>query len=394
MIECFNLYDSEYENTLKSTNYEVFLKVELLDHFEKTLYEITKEVSTDTKGSISITYQQGVRRTCSLTLRNLDKSLLPNDNSLIWINQKFKVWLGVKSSDKLYWWSQGVFVIKTLNVTPHELQIDGIDKFGFFTEDLNQHCLQGTYTIPYGTNVLSAIGGTLSMDMGNGVPIDPIMPIVDIEFINEVLPYDITKDADSYLGDILTELGTSLNADVYYDTHGHFIVTKSKIDTYPLEAPSWYFESVTPNLSNLSVTYNLGNIINVCKVYGTDVDGVIYSYIAKNTNPCSPTRISLIGEKSEKAEESDMCYDNKHCHDYAWYQLNQKSAVSMSISFNCPIIPHLDVNRIVSITSDYFDYYQENCLITSLTIPIGLDSMSVSACNIKYLPAYADSYNL
>jgi hypothetical protein len=124
------------------------------------------------------------------------------------------------------------------------------------------------------------------------------------------------------------------------------------------------------------------------------VDGVIYSYIAKNTNPCSPTRISLIGEKSEKAEESDMCYDNKHCHDYAWYQLNQKSAVSMSISFNCPIIPHLDVNRIVSITSDYFDYYQENCLITSLTIPIGLDSMSVSACNIKYLPAYADSYNL
>lgn len=394
MLEYFNIYDSDYVNTLNSSCYEVFLKLELLDHFEKVLYEITKEISTDTSGSISIDYQQGVRRTCSLTLRNLDKQFLPNENSLIWINQKFKLFLGIKSSDKLYWWSQGIFVIKSLDVTPHQIQLDGVDKFGFFTSDLNQHCLQGTYKIPYGTNVLSAISGTLAIDMGNGVPIDPTMPIIDIDFINEQLPYDVVKEADNNLGDILTELGTSLNADVYYDIHGHFIVTKSKIDSYPLEAPSWFFDTASPNISDLSVNYDLGNIINVCKVYGTDVDGLIHSYVAKNINPSSPTRISLIGEKCEKVEESDMCYDDKHCHDYAWYQLNQKSAVAMSISFNCPIIPHLDVNKIISITSDYFNFNQEHCLITSITIPIGLDTMSISACNIKYLPCYLESYNL
>jgi hypothetical protein len=393
-MEYFNIYNTGYENTLKSSTYNLYLKLELLDHFEETLKEISKEVSTDTKGSISVTYQQGVRRTCSLTLRNLDNEFLPNESSLIWINQKFKIWLGVKSSENTYWWSQGVFVIKSLNVTPHEVQIEGVDKFGFFTEDLNQHCLQGTYQIPYNTNAYSAITGTLALDMGHGVPIDPIEPLVDMSMCKTLLPYDITKDADSYLGDILTELGTSLNADVFYDIYGCLNFTESKIDTYIREAPSWFFDTSKPEISNLSANYDLGAIINVCKVYGTDVDGLIHSYTAKNTNPASPTRISLIGEKCEKVEESDMCYDDKHCHDYAYYQLNQKSAVTMSTSFSCPLIPHLDVNRIVSVTSAYLDWTQENCLITSLTIPIGLDDMSVSVCNIKYLPAYAESDNL
>lgn len=393
-MEYFNIYNTGYENTLNSSTYKLYLKLELLDHFEETLKEISTEVSTDTKGSISVTYQQGVRRTCSLTLRNLDNEFLPNENSLIWINQKFKIWLGVKSNEDVYWWSQGIFVIKTLNVTPHEVQIEGVDKFGFFTEDLNQHCLQGTYKIPYNTNAYSAITGTLALDMGHGVPIDPIEPLVDMSMCNTLLPYDITKDADSYLGDILTELGTALNADVFYDIHGCLNFTESKIDTYIREAPIWFFDDSKLNISNLNTNYDLGAIINVCKVYGTDVDGLIHSYTAKNTNPSSPTRISLIGEKCEKAEESDMCYDDKHCHDYAYYQLNQKSAVTMSTSFNCPIIPHLDVNRIVSITSTYLDWIQEDCLITSLTIPIGLEDMSVSICNIKYLPAYAESDNL
>lgn len=393
-MEYYNKYTSDYEETLKSLVYKTFLKLELLDHFEEVLYDISKEISLDTSGSISVNYQQGVRRTCSLTLRNLDNEFLPNENSLFWINQKFKLWIGIKSNENIYWWSQGIFIIKDLSITPYEISIDGIDKFGFFTNDLNQHCLQGTYKIPYGTNSYSAITGTIALDMGNGVPIDPIEPLVDMSMKNISLPYDIVKDADSYLGDILTELGTSLNADVFYDIYGCLNFTPSKIDTYVKEAPIWLFKNSDSNIFNLNVNYDLGSIINVCKVYGTDVDGLIHSYVAKNTNPSSPTRISLIGEKCEKAEESDMCYDDKHCHDYAWYQLNQKSAVGMSISFNCPLIPHLDVNRIACITSKYFDFNQEYCLITALTIPLGLDEMSISACNIKYLPAYAESDNL
>lgn len=390
-MQYYNIYTLDYENALKSNTYKMFVKIELLDHFEKTISELSKELSIENNGSISINYGQGVRRTCSLTFRDLDKKLLPNDNSLIWINQKFKIYIGIKTGEHIYWWSQGVFVIKEYSINDYKLNIEGIDKFGFFTADLNQHCLQGTYKIPYGTNYKSVITSTLGIDMGNGVPLDAIDPIIDISMVNDVLPYDISKDTNNYLGDVLIELATSLNADIYYDTHGQLIVTASKSDTYPLEAPCWFFNTNNSNISKLSIKYDLGNVINVCKVYGTDVDGLIHSYIAKNNNPYSPTRISLIGEKFDKSEESDMCYDDKHCHDYAWYKLNQSSAVSMSASFSCPIIPHLDVNKIVSVTDYKNNWYQEHCLITSLTIPLSLNEMSVSVSNIKYLPCYEES---
>lgn len=384
----YNVQNENYLGVIKSQNYVVYLKVELLDHQENVMSEISREVSLDTSGSINVDYQQGVRRTCSLTLNNIGKQFLPNENSIVWINQKFKLWLGVGVSSDVYWFAQGVYIIKSLDVSPNTVQIEGVDKFGFFTEDLNQHCLQGTYEIPYNTSTYNALTSTLAMDMGNGKPIDPILPLVDLSMKKEILPYTITKDEGGFLGDILTEMATSLNADIFYDTNGVLNVSKSKVDTYIKEAPIFYFDCVEPNIADLNVKYDLGEIVNVCKVYGTDIDEVIHSYVAKNTNPKSPTRISLIGEKADAPEESDMCYDDKHCHDYAHYQLNQKSAVAMSVSFNTPIIPHLDVNRIISITSDYFNFKQEDCLVTSLNIPIGLGTMSISACNIKYLPAY------
>lgn len=391
-MQYYNVYTSDYENALKSNMYKLFLKIELLDHFEKTIKEISQELSIESSnGSISVNYQQGVRRTCSLTFRNLDNQLLPNHNSFIWINQKFKIYLGVKSAEHIYWWSQGVFIVKEYSINKYQLNIDGVDKFGFFTSDLNQHCLQGTYKIPYDTNYKAVITSTISMDMGNGIPIDPIDPIIDISMVNNVLPYDISKDTNNYLGDVLIELATSLNADIYYDIHGQLIMTASKSDVYPLEAPSWFFDTNNSDIFNLSIKYDLGNVINVCKVYGTDVDGLIHTYTAKNNNPSSPTRISLIGEKFDKSEESDMCYDDKHCHDYAWYKLNQSSVVSMSATFSCPILPHLDVNKIVSITNKSNNWYQEHCVITSLTIPLSLNEMSISVCNIKYLPCYEES---
>lgn len=386
-MEYFNRTTEEYYNILNSNNHQIVIKLELLDHYENVIGEITKELTSNDNGSISIDYEQGIQRKCSFTLKDTTKMFLPNEDSFIWINQKFKLWLGIKSYNT-YWFSQGIFFFKNVSASPYELKIDGIDKFGIFTSDLNQHCLQGTYKIPVGTNVYSAVTGTLALDMGNGLPLDPIKPRLDLSMMNEVFPYDISKDADSFLGDILTEIGTSLNADVYYDTDGVLNYTTSKIDTYIRNPITHIFSDKKGNIFNLNVDYDLGNVINVCKVYGTDVDGLIHSYVAKNDNPSSPTRISLIGEKCEKVEESDMCYNDKRCHDYGEYQLNQKSAVAMSYSFDCPLIPHLNCNDIISITHDYYNFNNEECLITSITMPIGLDDMRISACNIKYLPAY------
>ena len=64
----------------------------------------------------------------------------------------------------------------------------------------------------------------------------------------------------------------------------------------------------------------------------------------------------------------------------------KKSLIGMQLNFNCPIIPHIDVNKTVLIRDKYANINDGIFIIQSITIPLSAAKMSISATNINWLP--------
>lgn len=390
-----NTFNQKYIEIAMRSEIHPIMKVELLDYNDGVVGEITQDIISN-YGSIAINYKQGVRRSCSLTLSNIDRKYLPNPNSgMFWINSKFKVYTGLKDiyTGDNYWFSQGVF-ITTRPSAPRSLSnvtitIEGVDKFGIFGSETNYNQLEGTYKVEKGKNAAQVIRDILLLDLGNGHVIDWIDPIIDPKMLTEVLPYDIIKSPKQYLGDILIEIANVLGCDIFYDTDGRLNIISGTADfSFTQQSAIWDYTDVLPEYSNANVAADYVNAINAVKITGTNINDKVYEYTAENRNPMSPTRIDLIGRKMMVIDSANV-FNAERARDLAEYRLNQHSIVQLQVDFNSSWLPHLDVNRVVNITDSYYNYYQQRFIISSLNIPLSLTSqIGISASNIAQLPYY------
>lgn len=87
-------------------------------------------------------------------------------------------------------------------------------------------------------------------------------------------------------------------------------------------------------------------------------------------------------ELEHKNEEQQI----KDCRSAANYYLKKNSMLGIQLSFSCPLIPHLDVNKTIDITDQWHDIANGIFVIQSLTIPLGSNAMEISATNINWLP--------
>ena len=95
-MEYTNFYNQKYIDICKRPQKYPVFKIEILDYGEYTIMDITQDISLDTEGSISVKYQQGVRRTCEFSVINIDQKYLPNENSMFWYHRKFRLYTGLK----------------------------------------------------------------------------------------------------------------------------------------------------------------------------------------------------------------------------------------------------------------------------------------------------------
>lgn len=392
----YNLYNEGYIKIATKNNIHPKFKIQMLDEYENVIDEITGDISRDNSGSISNNYQQGVRRSVSLTFIDTEGKFLPDSNSnLIWANKKFKLFSGLLDTDtnEIFWFSEGIYyfsnVSSSRNGADKLTTVNGVDKFGKFGSELGYNQLESTYLIPAGTKIYDAIKGILNIDIGNGYPIDPIEPVLDPLYIDEVCPYDISKSPSSYLSEMLIELADIIGCDIYYDADGRLHVDSGTIDFSYSNKPSiWDFSDVLPEYMNPSITTNFAEFINTVKVVGNNTNDKTYEYTAVNNNPESPTRVDLIGTKSTYIESASV-YNTDRAKDYAEYKLNMFSILQLAVTFSCTFLPHLDVNKVITITDSYYKYEKQRFVIQSITLPLSYDGvMSISACNVASLPYY------
>lgn len=405
-MEYFDACPSEYYHALKSNHNHYVLKIELLSYYENVIGEIEKELSISAQGQININYQQLTRRSCTLTLINLDNAYLPNPDGVVWINRKFKLWVGLRTSQDTFWFSRGVFVIQNATSDGHTVTIEAIDKGGILNGAIKLGMTETEYKIEAGSNIAQIIKDSLMLTFGGNdggessgcTPLDPIPPLIDYNYTNTQTQSEITLNSNDYIGDLFQQLAEGYGADVYYDTNGRLrfetLVDGGRIDGYRYLPLIWSYGDITADYAQSDVEYQFDGI-NTVTVY-TNASGIEnVSYTAYNNNPLSPLRCDAVGIK--RLENQEIAYVNvseskmlQKCKDYARYLLFKQSFVGMNISFNSIIIPHLDVNCAIEITDSLKGFENEKFIIQSITIPLSAGEMNVTATNVNWLPLDVD----
>lgn len=410
--EYFNQHNETYDNALKHYNNNYRLRLEILSDEETTIGEITKDLSLTATGQITINYEQITRRSCSLSLINIEKKYIPTKNSPFWLNRKFRLWLGLVVGKDTYWWSQGIFYTVSANATGRILNIEGVDKGGALDGTLKLNMTEAQYQFKRGKALTEMIKQTLALDVGNPYgsknspigfggnrPIDSKPPLIGIEYYGFKTVADISIDANSYISEMFTQMAELYAADCYYNTNGN-LVFEPHIDStgYKYVPTQWEFTDLSSMFEDVNYEYNFEGE-NVVTVYTNTTQAGVrnVAWTAYNTNPLSPLNVATGIRRAahieipyyyneELSQEQQEAQQIKDCRSTANHYLLANSMLGMTLNFNAPIIPHMDVNKTIDITDQYADIENGIYVVQSITIPLSSDKMQISATNINWLP--------
>ena len=402
----YDISNNYYYRALASLYKSQRLRIDFLDHQENTLYRVEQDIDSSDAGKIVNNNAQGTRRSFSFNLINVNNIYNLLDEDTFWFNRKFRVYLGIAYQDDTFWFSKGVYITQnaTLDSMTKTVSLNGVDKYAQLDGTLNVLQADEIDTVfEVGSTISNVIHDILMMDIGNGMVLDPIEPIIDPDIGNQKLYKEFTMSAGSYYGDFLTEIMTSFGCDIFYDTLGRLTVRRVFNDDrpywYAFKSPAYNFKDEVWGFQSPQITIDMKGV-NKITVSTENVDYPNVSETAINNNPRSPLCASKIGRRTF-TENGGIIYislgdetidtPETKCHEYAEYRLMQETCIALEASFQTPPLYHLCEGDVITITDSALGFDQESFIINSITISAGTDSMSVTATNLKYLPT--DIYN-
>ena len=359
----------DYLTALKTSTINPRIKIEFLYPDETVKEEITQDIESD-GGNLTINFQNGVRKSCNVPLINIDKKYIPSPNT-IWIRNKFRLWLGLEINGEDYFISQGIFVVRnpemSSNFSEKIVNLTGIDKFALLDGQLGGE-LDGIYQIPVGTNIFNAIKSILVLAG------DTKTPILDTKYKDEVSPYTIRKEAGGNYGELLNGLAGMLSANIYYNENGNLFFEEGAIDIVDnIKAPIWEFTTDEFEYLGSVVTYQFEDIFNEVLVIGDNINGDIATGKTTNTNLLSSTRTQLIGTRTKVIEDSLISTDSLALQ-RSNYELKRLVMLQSKSTVKSTPMFHLDANKVITLTDDYYGFYKSRFLIQSVNIPFSLGS--------------------
>lgn len=390
----FNEYNpSKYQKCIKNKTISPTFRLSMLYKTEEFREDITDYLILG-NGSLSINYNQGQRRSLSFSLNNSDGRFTPSETSGIWLDTKFKLELGIRlSNGDIIYNSAGIFVISSPqakhSLSEAVIELTCVDKFALLDGTLGG-TLETTYLINEGTNIKRAMQSMLSLDNGNGVPVD-VKPIMfDTTYSQAKTTYMLTKDANDSIGNMLIDLANMISCDIWYGENGNLIVRSGVQNVSHVTKPVlWEYDSEDAEYLNSTTTYEFSKVKNSVTVVGANANGEnVYVATAENTNPFSPTRVSKIGRRVSYIADSNI-YSLDLANQRARYELNKISILENTITIESTYMIHLDVNNCISLTDPNLVFSDERFIIQSISVPLSVDSkISIQCTNIATLPYY------
>lgn len=348
-------------------------------------FEVVDDFIAD--GQLTVKYQNGQRRTATITIDNWKQLYNININK-IWFGQQIRLFAGIVLHDGTECFlPQGVFYIsnpdEAFEPSKKTVTLNLVDKWSFLDGSLFGK-VDGIYQINVGTDMFAAVADLLRKDRGNGLPIDSIPPMFSSYFKHKFVtiedgssipiteaPYTIRFDEGSSFADVLLELATMLVASIGYDCNGQLRIESTQTDVDDYSRPVlWEFSTEEKELFGIQFTNDMVNTYNDIRITGAVVNGIQVRGRATNTNPASDTNVSRIGYKTYQETKSKYSTYSQ-CNEYAKYNLKKKAQLGRTANISCSPIYHLQENCIVSVLLSDISKLPIRCLISGYSLPIG-----------------------
>lgn len=409
----------KYLKTIKE-DFRPAIKVEWLNSDESVNFEFTNTLY-NIDVSLNVNYTNGSRRSCTLTLNN-DRKAFPIDFDNIWIGQKFKLWMGIYlDGETPYYFPQGVFYITnpsdTYNPGTRTVTINGADKWAYLDGTLYGR-LTGTYQTNIDVNLYSAIRELLRLsrfkDDFSGTDnkeemVDPTSPLLSPAFKNKTselvtinketgekvtttkyiweCPYTATVERGGTLADVLLEYATILCANIYYDVNGR-LVLEPMIDTAEDITDTnkeilWHYTVDEKTFLGLTQKHDFEKIHNDFIVLGNIVNGYQFKGRVQNRNLLSDTCVQKIGLRTREPYEDNQYYSDEQCVELAKYYAKTDTILQKSGDISSVTLYHLDVNKLVTVSTPNNNMSKELFLITGFSLSAsGEMTLNISSVNV------------
>lgn len=403
----------KYIQTVKS-NHRKAIKIEWLNADETVNFEFTNSVY-NMDVDVSINYQNGSRRSCTVTINN-DRNRFPIDFNNIWIGQKFKLWLGVYIDEKTpYYLPQGVFYIsnpsEVYNPSTRTVTLNGVDKWAYLDGSLFGY-LTGTYQTNIGNDLYGAIRKLLQISRfandfsQTEIPtemIDPIAPKLSPYFLNKTTevfingstttkyvwecPYTAVVERGRSYADILLEYATILCAHIYYDVDGRLVLEPMSDTADDITDTNkeilWDYSVDERTFLGLSQTHKFTEVYNDFFVLGNIVNGKQFKGRVQNCNPMSNTCVQRIGIKSKPPYEDNQYTSDRQCVELAKYYAKKDTILQKGGTIDSISLYHLDVNKLVTISTPNNNMSKELFLVSEINLSTSRNmQLNVTSVNI------------
>lgn len=395
---------NDYLNFIETENIRrPVYKIDFLDRkTERVMYTYEGDL-IDANGQIVNSLNEGVRRTCSFSLKNFSGKYNEVFSNMS-IGNKFKIYLGYEINGENYYFPYGVYVFDapTLqsSLSDKEVLITGTDKWSMLN-GINGGILQGTYVVPKDSILGNVIPDILALDIvGDYIP----PAIYGNEYSNWIVnntdsllnfktTYDITKDAGSCVSDLLLDLCANANAYVYYNENGRLIVkpyeydsTKPSIHDFVIGQDTYTSNDI--NYISSEKKYNYSDLYNAVMVVADNQQNSDVPITAEtiNMDDSDPNSYSNLGYKKYKmiTENTSGITEESQAQERANYELKKVAAMQSNVSISCLPLYNLEVNNIVRITDSYINSDKERFLISSITTPLSaVGTMSIDVVKAK-----------
>lgn len=399
---------SEYLYTLK-TNYRPAIKIEWVNNDGSSYGEITNSY-VDMSGTVSVSMENGTRRTADIELDNSNGEFSVDVYNL-WYGKMVKLWMGVYLSDgSPYYFPQGVFYVNSVEESNTPLQrtvsLHLIDKWCFLDGTMWGN-LDGIYIVPIGSNIYDALTKLLKTSrftgenvdeagepQGNAV--DPIMPNLSSYYLTKTYedgettynaidtPYEIRMEYGKTYADILLEFATILGAYIYYDVDGRLTIEPTQDDIVDSSKPIlWTFTPNEQEFLSEDSSHDFGTFYNDIIVIGYTTNGKQAKGRAQNKNTASPTAVQIVGIKTYPPYEDTAYYTDEQCNELAEYYLKRQTIKQRSVQISSAPMFHLRENRLIECVRPY-TMEKEALLISGYDLPIGTTgTMSITATSVN-----------
>ena len=334
-------------------------------------------------------YQNGQRRSLSITLFNEDGRYKPSING-IWANVKFSFEMGLELNDmSVLWFPKGVYEVTSVSIA-HEpgnkaVSMELSDKFSVL--EGKSGTLETSYLIDVGVEAEDVIRDILRYQKGDGNMLDPKEFIYDSSFKGKLIEASISKEAGSNFGEIINEIATQLSAEVFYDTEGHLNFVPINYVSDDIDKPIIYqIYDREGDFGSNNLSFDLNSVINRVIVIGSSVNGEVCQAISVNDDPSSPLCYQRIGYRTDSPINDTNITNAILAKERADYELRTKLILKASASVSVMYNPLLLVNNFIGVTDEFYDFEQELFLIQSISVDFDAGSMSLSCTNARNIP--------